>query len=95
MNGGENSVHSVSIQQQKHAELTGISEVESFHETEIDLLYVNGAIAVEGENLKIESFSVESGKISIDGKITGIFYYEKNNRSSSGRIGLFARRPKQ
>lgn len=94
MNGGENSVHSVWIQQQKHAELTGISEVESFHETEIDLLYVNGAIAVEGENLKIESFSVESGKISIDGKITGIFYYAKNSRSP-GRIGLFARRAKQ
>ncbi len=95
MNGGGSGGHSVTIQDQKHAELTGVSEVESFQETGIDLLCESGAIAIEGENLRIESFSVESGKISIDGKITGIFYYEKAVKSSSRGGGLFARRPKQ
>ena len=94
MNGGT-AAHSVAIQNCMHAELTGISEVESFHETEIDLLFANGAISIEGENLKIESFSVESGKISIDGKITGVYYYEKTGKSPKERGGLFARRIKQ
>ncbi len=95
MNGGGTQIHSVTIQERRHAELTGISEVESFQETGIDLLCESGAIAIEGENLKIESFSVESGRISIDGKITGIFYYEKAGKSPANRGGLFARREKQ
>lgn len=94
MNSGA-SVHSVAIQNCMHAELTGISEVESFHETEIDLLFENGAVSIEGENLKIESFSVESGKISIDGKITGVYYYEKTGKTQKDRGGLFSRRTKQ
>ena len=83
--------HSAVLLDRKRAELTGIAEVESFHEAEIYLLGAYGEISVEGENLKIDSFSVDSGKICISGKINGLFYYDKSN---PGRKSIFARREK-
>ena len=69
--------HSVFIQDRSRAELTGICEVESFNETGVELISHDGAIVIEGESLKIDQFSVETGKISVIGRISGIFYYEK------------------
>ena len=95
MNGENNQRHSVLIRDRKFLELTGISEVENFNETAIDLISNCGAVAIEGENLRIESFSVESGKIVIEGTVTGVFYYEKQVKSSSGRGGFFQKRTKK
>ena len=88
---GSSAEHHICIYNRKTADLSGITEVENFCETEINLRSPNGDITVEGENLKIESFSVESGKLCIAGDISGVFYYEKF-RSAKG--GLFARRAK-
>lgn len=81
--------HSVCIYDCARAELSGIAEVKSFHDEEILLLSSFGEISVEGECLKIDSFSVETGRISIAGKITGLLYYEKN---SAAKSGIFSRR---
>ena len=84
--------HTVFIQDRSRAELTGICEVESFNETGISLLSHDGAIILEGELLKIDQFSVETGKISVIGRITGIIYCEKQEKNPAKRGGLFARR---
>lgn len=94
MNDEKTRPHSVFIQDRSRAELTGICEVESFNETGIDLLSNDGAVVIEGEKLKIDQFSVETGKISIIGRITGIFYYEKQEKSALKRGGLFTHRAK-
>lgn len=86
--------HSVIIRDRKRAELSGICEVENFNDTEIDLLSLSGAVVIEGDSLKIESFSVETGKIEIIGSITGLYYYEKTDKSATRRGTLFARRQK-
>ena len=83
--------HNVCIFDCARAELSGISEVESFHENEILLASSYGEISIEGECLKIDSFSVETGKICVIGKITGLLYYEKR---STAKTGIFSRRVK-
>ena len=83
--------HSVSIFNRDRAELAGVTEVESFHDSEILLSSSFGDISVEGENLKIDSFSVESGKIVILGNIRGLFYFDKSRNSGKG---LFSRKAK-
>ena len=83
--------HNVCIYDRKKAEMTGISEVESFHDAGITLLSGFGTISVEGEELKIDSFSVETGKICISGNITGLYYYEN---AKPARSGFFSRREK-
>ncbi len=94
MNSENSQSHSVYMQDCKRAELSGISEVESFNETGIDLASCFGGISIEGDALKIEHFSVESGKIAITGHITGVFYYDKPDKNGAHRGGFFARRPK-
>ena len=69
--------HSVSIFNRDRAELAGVTEVESFHDTEILLSSPFGDISVEGENLKIEKFNSENGELILNGSINGMFYYEK------------------
>ncbi len=86
--------HVVVIRDKAKAELSGICEVENFHESEITLLCESGAVVIEGVGLKIDSFSVETGKIEITGCIGGIFYLEKSDKSGARRGGLFSRRPK-
>ena len=94
MNGDAVHPHSIFIDDCRRAELTGICEVENFNDTGIDLLSHHGTIAIEGEDLRIDSFSVDTGKISVDGKITGVFYYEKQDRAAAKRSGLFTRHKK-
>ena len=83
--------HSVCIYDRQRVELTGVSEVDSFNDSGIVLITSFGEISIEGEDLKIDSFSVETGKVSVVGKITGLYYYEKNK---SVKSGFFSRRSK-
>ena len=83
--------HNVCIFDCARAEMSGILEVKSFHDEEILLQSSCGEISIEGDGLKIDSFSVETGKISIAGKITGVLYYEKHMYV---KTGLFPRRAK-
>ena len=46
-------------------------------------------IAVEGHGMKIESFSVESGKIVINGEIDSMCYYSEN--SGGSKKGFWSR----
>ena len=56
-------------------ELTGIIEVESFTDVSVIAVSSLGNISVDGEELKIESFSTESGLLVICGKFDGFCYF--------------------
>lgn len=94
MNNESTRPHSVLIQDRSRAEMTGIREVESFNESGIELVCHDGAIAIEGDALKIDHFSVETGKISVLGRITGVFYYDKQEKNADKRGGWLSRRSK-
>lgn len=94
MNNEPARPHSIFVQDRSRAEITGIREVESFNENGIDLISFDGGISVEGESLRIEEFSVETGKILVLGRITGVFYYDKQEKNSTKRSGWFPRRSK-
>lgn len=80
-------LHSILIQNRETAEITGILDVESYQEMGILLNSAQGEIAIDGSELKIESFSVESGRICITGRISGLYY----NNQEKKRGGLFSR----
>ena len=80
-------LHSILIQNRETAEITGILDVESYQEMGILLNSALGEIAIDGSELKIESFSVESGRICITGRISGLYY----NNQEKKRGGLFSR----
>ncbi|MBQ8186920.1 MAG: YabP/YqfC family sporulation protein [Clostridia bacterium] len=73
----------------KKMELTGIEEVESFTDELITVASSLGMIAVDGRNLKIESFSTGDGNLRITGEIDSVSYYAK--REKQEKSGFFSR----
>ncbi len=59
-------------------EMTGVTDVLAFSDTSLEMSLEDGCVAVDGENLKIESFSAGSGKLFVTGKVSDISYYGKS-----------------
>ena len=85
MDGKQN----VCILSRKRIELCGIIEVSGFSDTGITLESSLGMIAIEGKNLKIESFSSESGDLYINGDFDGMYYFGKQNAGE--KHGFFSK----
>lgn len=78
--------HNITIHDRRHSELSGIDDVLSFDDSSISMHSALGDMVMEGEELKIDSFSSEKGILSISGKVIAIYYLESDNRKhSSGK----------
>lgn len=77
----------VSLFARKRIELTGITDVTSFTESSVEAEYSGGMIAVEGEELKIEEFSSESGRLTVCGTVNGFFYFGRARKNKRGFFG--------
>lgn len=64
-------------------ELTGVFDVESFTDTNVIAESSLGSISIDGNELKIESFSVESGRLIVVGKLDGVCYFGKTAKKRS------------
>lgn len=83
--------HHLKLTSRSRLEMTGIDDVSSFDEQGIILRSCMGGISVEGEELKIESFSTLSGGLEITGKINGIFYFNLGKNIEKEKTGFFSR----
>lgn len=79
---------SVFLYNRQKLEMTGICDVLAFSDTEIELSLDDGCVAVDGDELKIESFSAGSGKICVTGKVSAVSYYGK----SPSKQGVFKKK---
>ncbi|MBQ7311966.1 MAG: hypothetical protein IJW81_00095 [Clostridia bacterium] len=70
-------------------ELTGIEEVESFTDEQITVESSLGMIAIEGKNLKIESFRTECGSLIVNGEFDSLYYYGKQENGE--KRGIFSK----
>ena len=87
MNSEQPKEHKLFLSDRKYAELSGIEYVESYDGDEIVCFSSFGGISIEGVELKIENFSVESGKLVVSGTVNGIFYFSKSKETKSGFFG--------
>ena len=62
--------------------LTGVKEVLSFSEKEVEIALFDKALVVKGRDLKVSSFDVESGKLKMEGDIDGINYSASHEKLS-------------
>ena len=79
----------ISLFSRKRMEMSGISEVESLTDEQITLSSILGMIAIEGKNLKIESFSTESGDMIINGDFDGVYYFGR--KEAEEKRGFFGK----
>lgn len=80
----------VSIDNRRRIELTLVEDVLSFDDTSIMLQVASVSMIIDGENLKIEEFSGQTGSLTLTGKIDSVAYLDEEN-SKSSKSGLFRR----
>ncbi len=81
--------HYITSSDREGIKIDGVVDVISFDERGVALETVVGSMAVEGEELHVTVLNITDGKVEIDGRINGIYYYEAR---PSGKRGLFSRR---
>ena len=78
--------HQIVIEGQRHARVTGVVDVESFHEEEAAILTEAGLLVLSGESLKLTRLDPDSGQVIVDGRIHSLEYEQPTlKRSLFGR----------
>lgn len=69
--------HNLSLDNREELSLTGVNDVSSFNEEEIDAKTDYGELMIKGNNLHVEVLDLDSGELKITGKIVALVYNEK------------------
>lgn len=77
-----NQEHSLSMTNRESLNLTGVNDVDSFNEEEIVAICSCGELKINGEMLHIESLNLDSGILTVTGKIVSLVYSEKFSSTS-------------
>ncbi|WP_138203402.1 sporulation protein YabP [Haloimpatiens lingqiaonensis] len=76
----------LNLDSRKRLSLTGVQEVISFNEEEIDLTTELGQLKVRGNNLKMNKLDVQNGELVIIGTIDSCVYMNKEKKKDSDSI---------
>lgn len=66
--------HTLQIDRRRHAGISGVTDVLSFHETEIALKIDSGMMYITGDGLHIARLLLEDGRLEVDGHIDSVVY---------------------
>lgn len=79
--------HNIHIDNRARMSITGVSDVESFHEQEIILETETGNLRIEGEGLHLTKLNLDDGQVVVEGLIIALEY----EAPAPERQGLFSR----
>ncbi len=85
----KNIHHSFASEERQGVKLSGVSDVISFDENTVICETVCGNMAVEGEGLHITVLNIDEGRVSIDGRINALYYFDP---STSAKKKLFGKK---
>lgn len=80
MNNGslnKNSTHNVIIENREKLMLSGVEDVISFDELELEIVTNLGELTVRGEMLNIENLNRDTGDMLVTGKVNELMYADK------------------
>lgn len=86
-----NSTHNVILEGRKNLTLSGVTDVDSFDERCIILYTQMGELVIKGRDLHINSMSVETGDMTIDGDIWALTYGDKDKKNTPTFLGKLFR----
>ena len=79
--------HDFSVEERKILKASGVLDVEGFDETKIYAMLDETAFTIGGKNLKVISFSAETGDLRVEGEIDSVTY----SPALSKKAGILAR----
>ena len=83
--------HQLIVQDRHVAELTGVSDVDSFDEKTISLYTQLGELTIKGRELHIDAMSVETGDMVITGDIWSAVYGDRDRKKPVSALGRIFR----
>ena len=75
--------HNLILENRNSLSLTGVTDVDTFDERSIVLYTQLGELTIQGRDLHINSMSVETGDLSVEGDIWSLVYGDKDKRKAS------------
>lgn len=81
--------HTLTVAARAQARIEGVTQVNSFDETCVELSTVCGEMTVEGEALHISTLDTERGIVVIDGRVDSVLYSERVPAKRSLRARWF------
>lgn len=78
--------HGLTLENRKLLSLSGVTDIESFDESQILLYTQLGELVIKGRDLHVNELSVDSGRLTVEGDIWSLSYGEKDRRGKTGLI---------
>ncbi len=80
--------HAIHLDNRSKLNVTGVVNVESFHEQEVVLCTEAGNLVIEGDGLHMSKLNLDDGQIMLEGDIYALNYepIEEKKRGLFGRI---------
>ena len=82
--------HSISINERKNINITGVKKIDSFDNEEFLLETTMGYLAIKGQELEIIKLDTYQGNVSIKGKINSMIYMD-NQKKGEKEEGIFGK----
>ena len=79
--------HSLTLHDRTALAIDGVTDVRGFDENAVLLVTHGGEMTVEGEGLHVTHLALEEGRVTVEGKIGGIFYTDDGGKKK----GIFSR----
>lgn len=76
--------HSLIMKNRREVFLDGVFDVVGFDERSVSLKTSLGDMMIEGDDLHIKKMSLESGEVSVEGNIDGIYYAAETEEKKGG-----------
>lgn len=81
--------HNIKIWNRRNMEISGVKEVDSFDSEEFLLQTSMGYLVIRGQNLQMKNLDLDSGIVSIKGKMYEMSYLDENQGEKAK--GLFSK----
>ncbi|MEE0957228.1 MAG: sporulation protein YabP [Ruminococcus sp.] len=74
--------HSLVLDHRAKLLLSGVEDVSGFNEEAVSVKTTAGTLIIKGERLHIDKLSLETGEVSVDGKINSMQYIGSDSQRS-------------
>ena len=90
INSDRTKDHEMTLKSRSELSVSGVDDVMSFDEAIVELSTLCGVMSIEGEGMHISFLDIENGRLTLTGRVSGIYYIDKKPK----RGGLFGNREK-
>lgn len=78
------TAHNVIMESRRNLTVTGVMDIDSFDEESVIIFTEQGELTIRGVNLHINKIDVNTGDLSMEGEIEGLYYSENRPQKGGG-----------